>query len=531
MTTTGPPTRPLARLRRRAVVAAVAVCAVLTLGGLAARQAIETFDRRHDDRVHGAVAELTDWLAIERAVLTRVVNARGYLLSGDPEFLRAREFAGRNMAAQLAHLRARHAGDDIVASVDDIERRIAEVDRATERVVAARAQSQAAALAIWEQESRGATRATFDAVNVATTAARTRFIKTRDDAVASGAEAIKILFVLGIAVMVGLVALAALFARTARDLVYQHANDREQTMFQLLDQLPVGVFVVTPDGKPWFVNRNARDVLGALPAVGDTDLDRLVLVPTYQAGTDSVYPSERAPLTRALAGEVASISDMELHRGDQIVPLHVHGGPVRGRDGEIAFAVATFQDVHALHRVAHEDALTGLSNRLAATHVYNRERLRCERSARPLAVAILDLDRFKSINDQHGHAMGDEVLRRVAGAVTRALRKTDLIARWGGEELVVLLPETEVGPAEHTIVRCLVSVMDEAFIGVDARRFKTSFSAGVVTAEKGESIESVVARADKLLYAAKAAGRARVFSDRTDRPVTTRILTMAERRG
>lgn len=321
------------------------------------------------------------------------------------------------------------------------------------------------------------------------------------------------LIVLGIAMALGVAVVTVLFGRTAADLVRHQESDQEQTMFHLLDQLPVGVLVVTPDGKPWFANQSAHAMLG--PPTGPTAPHNTLSssYAVYQAGTETPYPTERAPLTRALAGEIADVSDMEIHRGDEVVPLHVYGSPIRNQRGEIAFAVATFQNVNTLHRAAHEDALTGLPNRLAATHVYNRERLRCARSDRPLAVAFLDLDRFKAINDAHGHPMGDEVLRRISAVVTRSLRKTDLVARWGGEELIVLLPETDLAAAEYTIGRTLQAVIDESFVAPDGRRFRISFSAGIVTANTDESLDAAIARADVLLYAAKRAGRSRVFAD------------------
>lgn len=141
---------------------------------------------------------------------------------------------------------------------------------------------------------------------------------------------------------------------------------------------------------------------------------------------------------RALAGEVSECTDVEIHHADEIVPLHVVGAPVHDARGELLYAVAGFQDVRELQRHAMRDSLTGLANRAAFTQIYNRERAVSARAGRTLAIALLDLDRFKFVNDSHGHAAGDEVLRRIATSLVGSLRRADVVGRWGGEELIVV---------------------------------------------------------------------------------------------
>ncbi|MDD2713860.1 MAG: diguanylate cyclase, partial [Simplicispira sp.] len=110
----------------------------------------------------------------------------------------------------------------------------------------------------------------------------------------------------------------------------------------------------------------------------------------------------------------------------------------------------------ALEQISHlaqHDELTGLVNRRHMLERMEAERLRCQRSGRPLLLALLDLDHFKSINDSHGHAAGDRVLQAFVGTVQKVLRPSDVLARWGGEEFVLMLPDTDSAGAEELLER------------------------------------------------------------------------------
>jgi diguanylate cyclase (GGDEF)-like protein len=131
------------------------------------------------------------------------------------------------------------------------------------------------------------------------------------------------------------------------------------------------------------------------------------------------------------------------------------------------------------------------------------------RAKRPFAIGLIDLDRFKAINDNHGHASGDEVLKRTAQAIVDSLRRSDAVGRWGGEEIVVLLPNTDATGAGRAIEKSLADVRALEFAG-SGTTFRVTFSAGAVLAEPTETLEQAIARADALLYEAKRAGRDRV---------------------
>jgi diguanylate cyclase (GGDEF)-like protein len=145
---------------------------------------------------------------------------------------------------------------------------------------------------------------------------------------------------------------------------------------------------------------------------------------------------------------------------------------------------------------AHRDGLTGLPNRREWDEVLGREIARAQRSGRPLALAVLDLDHFKDFNDRHGHLAGDDLLRAAAQAWRACLRAPDVLARWGGEEFAVLFPDSTAEEAT-LVLRRLRAVTPEG----------QSFSAGVVQYRPGEEPASVMAAADSLMYEAKAQGR------------------------
>jgi len=162
-----------------------------------------------------------------------------------------------------------------------------------------------------------------------------------------------------------------------------------------------------------------------------------------------------------------------------------------------------------IHKLATRDDLTGLVNRRHMEELAALEQRRAQRSGSPPCLCLVDIDEFKRINDQHGHAAGDEVLRMFARHVVASLRETDVLARWGGEEFLVLLPDTAPAEARHAFERMRrLLARDEAW--GDQLHLRVSFSAGLTRWLPGEALRDALARADQALYEAKAAGRDRL---------------------
>lgn len=166
-----------------------------------------------------------------------------------------------------------------------------------------------------------------------------------------------------------------------------------------------------------------------------------------------------------------------------------------------------------LHRDARTDALTTLANRRAMEERGPFEIKRAMRTGLPVSVVLCDLDLFKSINDRHGHEAGDVVLRITAQVLRGALRDTDALGRWGGEEFIAVLTDTDTRGATEIAERMRSAVGATTFPGVPGG---LTISAGVSTVHKVQSAaaawEGLVKEADLLLYQAKKAGRNRVIS-------------------
>lgn len=164
---------------------------------------------------------------------------------------------------------------------------------------------------------------------------------------------------------------------------------------------------------------------------------------------------------------------------------------------------------HSAEYLARIDPLTGLLNRRALAEQGERLRAAAQRHRRPLSLIIFDLDHFKFINDLHGHAVGDEVLKEAANLLQRLSRRDDLAARWGGEEFIVVLPDTDIIAARNLAERLREQLQHRKLWAGDAQiELRASF--GVVALHDQISIEALIAEADMLLYRAKQGGRNRI---------------------
>jgi len=164
--------------------------------------------------------------------------------------------------------------------------------------------------------------------------------------------------------------------------------------------------------------------------------------------------------------------------------------------------------------LAITDALTGLHNRrYMETHMSGLVEQALSRG-HPLAVLVLDIDHFKSINDAHGHDAGDEVLREFALRVRKSIRGIDLACRYGGEEFVVFMPETDLAAATAVAERLRRRIASEPFpIRERAQGINVTISIGIAALGADDDAASVIKRADQALYRAKHNGRNRVVPD------------------
>jgi diguanylate cyclase (GGDEF)-like protein len=171
---------------------------------------------------------------------------------------------------------------------------------------------------------------------------------------------------------------------------------------------------------------------------------------------------------------------------------------------ELLAALAT------IRTLATVDELTSLANRRHMNEVLSAEERRQGARGQPTCIAVLDIDFFKQVNDRFGHAAGDAVLRSFAGAARAELRSSDVLARWGGEEFLLMLPNTEQTEAAGVLQRMADSVGALEVPGLELGR-RITFSAGLAERRADEPLADTIGRADKALYQAKSSGRDRVI--------------------
>jgi len=163
-----------------------------------------------------------------------------------------------------------------------------------------------------------------------------------------------------------------------------------------------------------------------------------------------------------------------------------------------------------------EDQLTGAYNRRGLAEHFQREISRAERTSSDLSVALIDVDNFKQLNDRYGHLTGDDALKYLVDAIKHNLRPADIVARFGGEEFVLLMPDTPVDEAIDTVQR-LQRELTRTFFMANNDRLVITFSAGVAKWHLGEQDIEVIERADQAMYQAKISGKNRVISAEPDR--------------
>lgn len=182
----------------------------------------------------------------------------------------------------------------------------------------------------------------------------------------------------------------------------------------------------------------------------------------------------------------------------------------------------------ALQYLAAHDTLTGAFSRRAFVDLAEREQARGQRSGQPMALLMVDLDLFKAINDSHGHQVGDQVLQRFADIAQACLRRQDIFGRYGGEEFMVLLPDTARDMALAVAERiCATVASTPVAVAGKEQSIRISVSIGVAVGDYKTNLDRLIGLADEAMYRAKAAGRNRVeyaaesLSDQAETPVTT----------
>lgn len=307
--------------------------------------------------------------------------------------------------------------------------------------------------------------------------------------------------------------------------------------FDAMDFLPMGILVLDCDFTIRFWNSCLESWTG-LPREDVLGRDARELFP--QLGRQLLTTRVRA----LFDGAPPAVFSYHLH--NHLVPSKLPDGSLRLQhsvaygvpscDTRVQYVVLSLQDVTEIHNRLQEnlrvkqnleqeikrrkrveaklrdmvtqDILTGIFNRRAFLHMLNKELRRAKRHGHPLSLIVMDLDHFKSINDQWGHLAGDDTLKTFVRACNAELRGADVFGRLGGEEFGLCLPETDLAGALVVAERILDRVRAIA-IPWPGGVIRLTVSLGVSAQEEDDSLESLVLRADKAMYQAKAKGRNR----------------------
>jgi diguanylate cyclase (GGDEF)-like protein/PAS domain S-box-containing protein len=313
-------------------------------------------------------------------------------------------------------------------------------------------------------------------------------------------------------------------------------RDSESRFRNAFDHSGVGMALVARDGRWLKVNAALGRALGYSP--GEL-LSRDIRSVTHSEDADI----EAADLARLLAGTIQScqIEKRYVHKNGRLVWGLTTLSAVAGSDGQVLYLICQLQDISArkeaeevLRVHAVRDALTGLFNRRELDRLLDEEISRARRHDRPLSLLMVDVDRFKRVNDTFGHQAGDRALQQIADVLSTCVRTHDRVARYGGEEFAVILPETTGADALAVAERMRARVAAE--VSVDGRAGRrvsdrqvhwpvtVSIGIGSLRPESGaqdSTSEDLLGDADAGLYAAKHAGRNRCVVTRTaERPTS-----------
>ncbi len=288
----------------------------------------------------------------------------------------------------------------------------------------------------------------------------------------------------------------------------------------VLDALAEGVYLVDRNRTIRFWNRACEEISGyrAADVVGHRCFENIL---RHVDDTGAELCRARCPLAKTMRdGQERECGVWLHHRDGRRLPVQIHARPIRGENSAVIGAIEIFSDRSAitsaqerlaqLEAQALTDPLTQLPNRRYLDMALPAALADAHRYEEPLGVVFIDIDGFKAVNDAHGHDTGDELLRVVAGTLSRNLRAGDTICRYGGEEFVVILPHANEEHLSRTCQRLLALVRVSSVDRPHQRPLSVSVSIGATIATASDTPASVLFRADRNLYTSKRQGRDRI---------------------
>ncbi len=288
----------------------------------------------------------------------------------------------------------------------------------------------------------------------------------------------------------------------------------------LLDNLSDGVYFVDRDRRILYWNRGAERITGyrADEVVGRLCFDNILM---HVSPDGCALCQGLCPLARTIQDGRARENEVFLHHRDgHRVPVLVRISPLRDEGGTMAGAVEVFSDnsskvaalrkIEELQEVALLDPLTQLGNRRYCDITLTDKFAEMGRFGWSFGVLFMDLDNFKSVNDRYGHDIGDETLRIIAKTLLTNTRTMDFIGRWGGEEFLAVILNVDAEKLVQIGERFRMLVAQSS-LSLGADRISVTISTGATLASPDDTQDSLMRRADALMYRAKAEGRNRVI--------------------
>jgi diguanylate cyclase (GGDEF)-like protein/PAS domain S-box-containing protein len=296
--------------------------------------------------------------------------------------------------------------------------------------------------------------------------------------------------------------------RKEAELALANSEHRFRSLFKIA---PVGIYLTDASGLCEMVNDRWEEIVGLSAA--DAKGAGWMKAVHVEDRNDVMSGWNDAAQTGA-----GFAMDFRWSRPDgTVVWTQSRATPLKDEAGSVTGYLGTIMDISEaksyqaiLERQSRIDELTQLANRREFERCLELECTRSARYGSPLALVVLDIDHFKAVNDTHGHAIGDAVLRQTAYVVNASVRTSDVAGRWGGEEFAILLPHTSVGDASLFADRLRVRIQRIAHLDAQDRPFNCTCSLGVAGFTPGKSPAWLFDRADAALYEAKANGRDRV---------------------
>lgn len=287
----------------------------------------------------------------------------------------------------------------------------------------------------------------------------------------------------------------------------------------LLDHMSDGVYFVDRDRRILYWNEGAFRLTGykAEELMGRRCQDDILC---HVDAAGHRLCQDGCPLTASLDDGRSHEAQVFLrHKQGRRVPVTVRVQPIRTEDGSVIGAVEVFSDDTARHearrktdemeRLAFLDQVTQLPNRRYAEIAVQTALSEYQVHKDPFGVLVIDLDRFKEINDSFGHATGDRALQEVAKTLTGTLRTTDIVGRWGGDEFIAVVRHVNNQILRNLAERCCVLVAQTSFPSSDGSTVSMSVSIGATLVLPDETAEGLIKRADELMYQSKTNGRGR----------------------